>query len=512
MKLSTALVLSALGMSLSSVSVWALVPASGLGTPGGATVASASSASGPGGGGPGGAAALADLIGLAQAPASEFTSGGTLMLSGRLGHPTLAAGRDTETFVFLDVKAQNEVATGSTAPVNLAIVLDRSGSMQGQRMENALAAASGMIRRLRDGDTVSVVGYNTQTQVFLPPTRMDAGNRDAALGALRGIDAQGNTCVSCGIETAMDLLAKGEGGAVQRILLLSDGEANTGVRDVDGFRRLGDRARGMETAVSSIGVDVDYNERVLFALSQSSNGRHYFVDDPSGLPRIFDDELQSLVTTVAGSATVEIDVAPGVTVQQVFDRSFEQRGDRVTVPFGAFAAADEKTVLLRLRVPAGDPGRRPIAAVRMRYQDLALGKPGECEGELVAMLSRDAVDISPLDPIVETRLARSETAAALSLANEQFARGDVLAAKGTIDSSRGRIRSRRDEASSRAPSPVKAKIDADFEQQIDAFDEAAQGFGSAASAPNASPAQAAESREGKRQIRSNADKFDDFGL
>lgn len=509
MKLSSALVLSAFGMVLSSVSVWALVPATPAGkSPSSPTTPTPSTTKL----GPETSAVLADLVGLG-APSSEFTAGSTLMMSGRLGHPTLAAGRETETYLFLDVTAQTEAASGATTPVNLSIVLDRSGSMQGQRMENAIAAASGMMRRLRDGDTVSVVGYNTSTQVFLPPTRIDAGNRELALSSLRSIDAQGNTCVSCGIETAMDLLARGQTGQVQRILLLSDGEANTGIRDVEGFRRLGDRARGMETAVSSIGVDVDYNERVLFALSQSSNGRHYFVDDPSGLPRIFDDELQSLVTTVATNASVDIELSPGVTVEQVFDRSFEQRGDRVTVPFGAFAAGDEKTVLLRLRVPAGDAGRRPIASARMRYQDLVLGKPGDCAGELVAMLSRDAASISPLDPVVETRLARSETAAALALANEQFARGDVVAARGTIDSNRGRIRSRKAEAGARAPSPFKQKLDNDFEAQINAFDEADKGFGdAAANAPAASPGAAAESRDGKRQVRVNADKLDDFGL
>lgn len=508
MKLTTALMLATFGMALSSVSVWALVPPGGRTsppTPGTTTPSTTPEVVS------GDVAALADLVGLGGN--ASFSVGGTLMMEGRLGHPTLASGRETETYLFVDVKAQAEQSAGALAtPVNLAIVLDRSGSMQGQRMSNAIAAAQGMIRRLRDGDTVSVVGYNTSTQILLQPTRIDSRTRDLALASLRGVDAQGNTCVSCGVEAAMDLLARGETGAVQRILLLSDGEANTGVRDVDGFRRLGDRARGMETAVSSIGVDVDYNERVLFALSQSSNGRHYFVDDPSGLPRIFDDELQSLVTTVASNAQVEIDLAPGVTVSQVFDRAFEQRGDRVTVPFGAFSASDEKTVLLRLRVPAGEAGRKPIADVRMRFQDLVGGKVGECEGKLAAMLTRDAAAVSTLDPLVETRLARSETSAALALANEQFAAGDVGLARRTLDASRGRIRSRRDEASSRASAPAtKAKIDADFERQIDAFDSADKGFGVAQqNAP--SPAAAAETRDGKRQVRSNADLFDDLGL
>ncbi|MBC8069563.1 MAG: VWA domain-containing protein [Deltaproteobacteria bacterium] len=506
MKLTTALMLSTLGMALSSVSVWALVPPGG--DPGSASARTPSTPSTPAVSGD--VATIADLVGLGGS--ASFSSGSTLLMEGRLGHATLAADRETETYLFLDVKAQAEGNAAVTTPVDLAIVLDRSGSMQGQRMNNALAAAQGMIRRMRDGDTVSVVGYNTSTQILLQPTRIDSRTRELALASLRGVDAQGNTCVSCGVEAAMDLLARGEPGAVQRILLLSDGEANTGVRDVDGFRRLGDRARGMETAVSSIGVDVDYNERVLFALSQSSNGRHYFVDDPSGLPRIFDDELQSLVTTVAAGANVEIDLAPGVTVTQVFDRTFEQRGDRVTVPFGAFSADDEKTVLLRLRVPAGERGKAPIAQVRMRYQDLVGAKPGDCEGQLVAMRTRDAAELSELDPLVEARLARSETSAALALANEQFESGDIGLARKTLESSRGRIRTRRDEVAARPSAPAsKAKIDADFERQIDAFDSADQGFGAAQqSAP--SPQAASESRDGKRQVRSNADLFDDLGL
>ena len=499
MKLTTALLLSVFGMTLSSVSVWALAPSGG-GSRATSTPAVAGDA------GKDDAVKLAELVGLGGTP--SFSAGTTLVMEGRLGHPTLAAGRETETYLFLDVKAAAEGTARTTTPVNLAIVLDRSGSMQGERMQNALAAAQGMIRRLRDGDTVSVVGYNTSTQVLLAPTRIDERNRDFALSSLRGVEALGNTCVSCGIEAAMELLGRGETGAVQRILLLSDGEANAGIRDVDGFRRLGDRARTMETAVSSIGVDVDYNERVLFALSQSSNGRHYFVDNPSGLPRIFDDELQSLVSTVASNANVEIQLAPGVTVAQVFDRSFEQRGDVVTVPFGAFAASDQKTVLLRLRVPSGEAGRRPIADVRMRYADLVSGKPGDCTGQLVAMLSRDASEVTPLDPLVETRLARSETTAALSLANEQFARGEVDAARTTLSSNRGRIRSRSVEATSAAPAGAKSAVESDFERQIGALEKAEQEFGDAA---NVSPAAPQDSRGGKEAVRRNADLFDDLG-
>lgn len=500
MKLGTVALLSTLGMALTSVSVWALTPGSGKAAPSAPTPAAAVARA------PQGDGLLAGLFESDDVRrGATFTSGSTLMLEGRLGHPVLDAGRDSETFLMLNVRAAAEELASTPAPVNLSIVIDRSRSMEGQRLENALAAARGMVRRLRDGDTVSVITYNTETTVVVPATVLDSRSRDTVLFSLRGVQAQGHTCISCGIESGLDAMGRRPG--VSRMLLLSDGEANAGIRDVPGFHRLAQTARERDVSISSIGVDVDYNERVMFAVAQSSNGRHYFVESPAGLPRIFDEELDSLVRTVASRAEVELDLAPGVQMLEVMDRSFTRDGSRILVPFGAFAQNDTKTLLVRLRVPRGPAGDRPVARVRMRYEDLTRARPGDCNGELVAALTDDRDRISPLDPLVESRLARSETAAALQRANELFSEGDVAAARRTIDSSRGRIRNRRQAASSKASSAQKPGLDADFEQQLSTLEQADEGFSAAA----AEPAPAA-SRQGKAQVRSNAGALDELGL
>ena len=405
----------------------------------------------------------------------------------------------------LNVSGATEDLASASAPVNLSIVIDRSRSMEGRRLENALSAARGMVRRLRDGDTVSVVTYNTETSVVVPATVLDRRSRDDVLFALRGIEARGHTCISCGVDAG--LVAMGRRAGVSRMLLLSDGEANTGIRDVGGFQLMAEQARGRDVSISTIGVDVDYNERVMFALAQSSNGRHYFVSDEASLPRIFDAELDSLVRTVASRAEVEIDLAPGVTMLEVLDRSFTRDGNRVLVPFGAFAQGENKTLLMRLRVPRGEVGDRPVAEVRMRYEDLTRNRPGSCEGSLIARLSDDAAKVSPLDPIVEARVARSETSAALVRANELFSEGDIEAARRTLDSSRGRIRNRQSAAHTRASSADQPAIDEDFARQLSTLEEAEQGFGAAAAEP--APA---SSRKGKAQVRSNAGVLDELGL
>lgn len=441
-------------------------------------------------------------------PKSEFSAGKTIVMDGRLGHAKLASSRTAETFLHLDLRAAAEELPGTSAPLDLAIVLDRSKSMEGRRMENAMTAARGMIGRLRPGDTVSVIAYNTTSEVLVPPTTIDERTRTDVMLGLRSIEARGNTCISCGLEDAMAIMGRRE-GAVKKILLLSDGEANAGIRDREGFFALAERARGMDTAVSSIGVDVDYNEQLLLAVAQGSNGRHHFVDSPSALPRIFDDELRSLLETVASGAEVEIALQPGVQMVEVFDRTFERNGNRIRVPLGAFARGDSKSVLVRLRVERAEAGDRPIADVRLRYRDLVEQGEGSCDGELVAIVTDDPREVSPLDPLVEARLARAETVAALATANAQFARGDVLSARRTLQENRSRIRTRAVESSSRAPARDKRRLDADFAGQLGALEKAESGF---EEAQRLAPAAPAESREGRASLKSNADLFDDLGL
>lgn len=439
-------------------------------------------------------------------PKSEFSAGKTVVMEGRLGHPKLASGRTAETFLHLDLHAASEAVPTDSPPLDLSIVLDRSKSMEGRRMENAMAAARGMIGRLRTGDTVSVIAYNTTSETLVPPTTIDERTRTDVMLGLRSIEARGNTCISCGVEDAMAVIGR-RPGAVKKILLLSDGEANAGIRDAEGFLALAERARGMDTTVSSIGVDVDYNEQLMLAVAQGSNGRHYFVESPSGLPQIFDDELRSLVETVASAAEVELELEPGVEMVEVLDRTFERDGGLVRVPLGTFARGDSKSVLVRLRVNRADAGDRPIASVRLRYRDLVENGEGSCDGDLVAVVTDDPREVSPLDPLVEARLARAETVAALATANAQFSRGDLLSARRTLQDNRSRIRTRATDSSGRVATKDKFRLDSDFERQIGALEKAEESFDEAA---RAAPVAPATSREGRASVKSNADLFDDF--
>jgi Ca-activated chloride channel family protein len=488
MKVRSVSVLAAAGMMLTSLTVWSLTPKG----------ASVEPEPGP----------IATIAGPIQPGPdhSRFTVGRTLMMEGRLGNARLVAGQDNQTFVSVSVKAGADSVASTPSPLELSIVIDRSGSMKGKRLDNAVAAAQGMIRRLRDGDVVSVIAYNTQTETLVPSTTIDASSRERAIAAISGLVARGDTCISCGIDAGMDMLRK-RGGMVERMLLLSDGEATAGVRDVEGFRRIASTVRHLGAAISTIGVDVDYNERVMTALAQESNGEHYFVENPSALSAVFDKELQSLVHTVTKDTNLTIALAPGVEVEQVFDRSFQRDGDRIVVPMGSFAAGDTKTLLVRVHVPRGAAGQRAIADVKLDYDDLDARSPGSCRGSLAALLVSDPSDASPVDPLVQGRVERSETASTLREANHLFATGNAGEAKRKLATRLDALRHQRAVAEKSAPKPRKKEVAADFEHQANVLGKAEQGFEApAAAAPAGGPAQ---THAGKAQVRQNAaDAFD----
>jgi Ca-activated chloride channel family protein len=501
-RLSAVVLLSFLGMGSSSAAVaWLTPQPSTPSTPGLATAAAsvrtAEPAKGP-------AAARETVAVAAPAAPSTFSVEGKLRLDGRLGHAVLPGQQATETYLLVEVGAPQTTAVEARAPVSLSIVIDRSGSMKGQRLTNAVAAARGMLSRLRPDDTISLVAYDDEAELLFAPTTVDRVDRLGFERALADIRGSGHTCISCGIDMARAQVRR-RSGTINRILLLSDGVANRGLTTVPEFRLLGDVARQEQTAVASVGVDLDYDERTLFAVSQASNGHHYFVEDPSGLPAVFEREAANLVGTVADRVDVDVELADGVELVEVVARGHRREGNRVALSFGSFNAGEDKSALLRVRVAPG-AGDRTVADVRLAYRDVTADRDEQAFGELGLTLDPGSDRIAALDPRVEERLGRRDTLDALLTANEAFARGDVAGAQRQIDEAREHVRERLRRS---APEPA-SELDAGFTQQLEALGRAKGNFDdAAATAPT--PTAAPQMPAGKKAIRDNVQVADPFG-
>lgn len=415
---------------------------------------------------------------------ATFEDGTTLRVEGRMGHPKIALGTGGETFVLVDVKGGEGARAATSARSRLAIVIDRSGSMKGDRIANAIQGATAAIDHLGDGDTVSVTAFDTKPTLVVPSTVVNGGNREQIKAEIRKITLGGDTCISCGLEEAMVQLVQGN-GTVDRMILLSDGDATAGVRDVAGFKAITDRARAKGISVTTIGVGVSYNQKILGSIAQQSGGGHYFIEDTSSLEKVFQAEAEKLRSTVAAEVEASIELGQGVELDRVFDRSFRMVGRRVVVQLGSFARGDAKTVLMRVRVPTRAEGEEMVADVSVAYRDLVTGQDGRAAGGLGVVISRDAAGSGQLDALVNGRLQRSETAAVLLQANELFERGQGDEARRKIAAQQQALATAASEARHAAPKAKKGAVDRDFEGQASALSNAGAGLDKPAPAPAA---------------------------
>lgn len=455
-------------------------------------------------------------------PGARMTAGDTLLIDARLGHESLPNASRGETYLFAAVTASDDKAS-SLSPMNLAVVIDRSGSMKGERIANAMNAAVFALERMRDGDSISVVSFDTTATVVVPPTRVSAGNRSSIEAAIRGIRLGGDTCISCGLEEGMQQLAHTSLGAdrIDRMILLSDGATNAGVRDVTGLRNMARRMHARGVTISTIGVDVDFDEKIMAAIANEANGRHYFVANASGLPSVFGQEFDDLLASVAKETELAIELAPGVEVAEVFDRSFRREGNKVIVPFGTFSSKQEKTVLVKLRVPTEQDGQQPVADVKLVFRDLVKRSDRICSGSLGVLVTSDGSEQKELDPFVAARLERSRTAQTLTEANKLFeagrageARAKLAARKSELKETESTALAIAAAAPTSAPRRSARRLDRDFADQAAAVDEAEQNFApsSAARGDFAQPPPAQSTREGKAQVRANQERASSFGF
>ncbi len=255
-------------------------------------------------------------------------------------------------------------------PVNLALVIDRSGSMSGDKIEKAREAALEAVRQLAADDIVSVIAYDSRVETLVPAQRV--GNRRRLEEAIRGLEATGNTALYGGVVRGADEVRRfsEDGRYVNRVILLSDGQANVGPSSPEELGRLGASLMREGIAVTTIGLGLGFNEDLMTRLAQRSDGNTYFVEDSSDLPRIFAAELGDVLNVVARRVVIEIEFPEGVRPLRFVGRDGAIRERTAELMLSQIYGGQEKFALIEVEVSAADAGReREIARARVSYED-----------------------------------------------------------------------------------------------------------------------------------------------
>jgi Ca-activated chloride channel family protein len=241
------------------------------------------------------------------------------------------------------------------------------------------------------------------------------------------------------------------------------------------MRRVAEGVRNAGATVTTIGIGVDYNERMMATIASETNGHHHFAETPDALATIFDRELSGLERSVARDVRLELELAPGVELIDVAGNSFTREGRHAKVALGSLSAGEERSVLARVRVASGTTGEREIMTTRVRYEDLDSGTSAEREARLGAFFTGDG-SRSRIDPIVEERVERSSTVTALDDANDLFKAGDFEGAREKVSKKLSSVRAGRAAAVAAAPAPKRAALAREFDEQEAALDKAETAF------------------------------------
>ncbi len=255
-------------------------------------------------------------------------------------------------------------------PLNLAIVLDRSGSMSGAKLEQAKQAACYLVDQLDSSDVLALVLYDTDVQIPFPAARM--GNRHAEVKRLiRRIETGGSTALYGGVDTGGRQLAEHlTEERINRVMLLSDGIANIGPSSNREIANLGNRMARKGMSVTTIGLGNDYNETLMTALAEASDANYYYVADVETLPQVFAEELGELKTIVAREIQIRIRCPKGVRPIRFLGRPRELKNSEESLVFATLSSEQSREIYLECEIEPGALGEvTEIAQVVTHFED-----------------------------------------------------------------------------------------------------------------------------------------------
>ncbi len=255
---------------------------------------------------------------------------------------------------------------GERPAVNLALVLDRSGSMHGDRIAKAREAAIAAVERLDERDFVSVVVFDDRIDVLAGAQTASEANKAAIVEKLRMVEARGSTAIFGGVSAAASEIRKNLARKlVNRIVLLSDGAANVGHSSPEELGLLGASLVKEGVSVSTLGVGLGYNENLMATLATRSDGNTYFIENGDDVPRIFDAELGDAFQVAARDVRLSVRFRDAHPVELI-GRDGRIEDGVVSVDFNQIYSRQEKYVLVRTEFPVGKDGEtREFAAAEV---------------------------------------------------------------------------------------------------------------------------------------------------
>ncbi|MFP2911939.1 vWA domain-containing protein [Pyxidicoccus sp. 3LFB2] len=368
--------------------------------------------------------------------ATSTPSDGALTLTGKLSGAYVQTGT-SEAFAWLELKARPAEA-GRRVPVNLALVIDRSGSMSGQKLSDAKRAARELVVRLTAEDRLAFIDYGTDVKV-LPSRPVTEDVRGELLKTIDALRDDGSTNISGGLtEAARSLRPHLREYRVSRAILLSDGQPTAGMVREQDLYTLVRSMRDEGITVSALGVGADFQEELMRGMAEQGGGFSGFIDDSARLAEVFSRELDQATSTVARRVELELELPPEVQTAAVLGVPSTRQGNVLKVPLYDLSGGQSVRLVVKLTLQTSRAdGALDVVGARARYVDVAKDVAADTGLRLGARLTGDAALVrANLDRDVRVHATRALGTQHMLAAAEEMKRGNRQAARGLLDNAR----------------------------------------------------------------------------
>ena len=339
------------------------------------------------------------------------------VISGRT--VTMANGPAREQFL-LELRAGGGetfggVVGGGRTPMNLCLVIDRSGSMEGQPLEYVKQACTHVVDLLMPTDVLSIVTFEEVVEVLMPPQQVT--NKDMVKAGIARLAAGNTTNLYDGISLAMQQVSQFiETNRATRMIILTDGDPTAGIKDYTALTTHAGELQKKGISVTFLGFGPDYNEELLAGMAKRAGGTYHYIPQPQMIPDIFRDELNKLMTTVTRNMSLELKLARWVQMnapQQVMEGT-------INIPLADMERGSSIQQVIDLEFPNHPLGHYRVLGGRLTYDDLLSGDTKTVNLDFEMEFSADSARYSqPVNP----RVAQASTIVASSKAIEKTVMG-----------------------------------------------------------------------------------------
>jgi Ca-activated chloride channel family protein len=351
-------------------------------------------------------------------------------------------------------------------PLNISVVIDRSGSMAGDKINNAKKAAKYIVDQLSPEDYLSIVIYDGSVDVlqFAAPVM----NKYTIKSKIDGITDRGGTNLMGGaLEGYTQVKRYYNSSYINRVLLLSDGLANQGIVDPNQIQKIIRSKNNLEgISISTFGVGRDYNEDLMTSMAETGTGNYYFIDNAFEIAGIFKKELNNLSEVMAQNAELKITIPEYVNIDRVYGQPYDQQGRTLTIKLHDIFSQETKGALIKYTVQPGHNTTVNFVTHLTYFDPMTERKAGIMLNNKSEYTTNEQTYANNFSEWVGTQVAIYESNETLERAMKEVDKGNYDEAKKMVRQNDEYIKSK-PQAIQQAPAMQGAKsVNADYQEKL----------------------------------------------